>query len=116
MEIVMARGDLETRTFQIVDADGEPYTEQMNDIYMTVKKTPKERSVIFQKRISNGTISYLGDGMYQFVIEPHDTDGLAFGDYVFDIELIKQDEIKKTFCGLLKLMPEVTHAVNEMIT
>ena len=52
MEIVMARGDLETRTFQIVDADGEPYTEQMNDIYMTVKKTPKERSVIFQKRIS----------------------------------------------------------------
>ena len=33
-----------------------------------------------------------------------------------DGKKLTSDEIKKTFCGLLKLMPEVTHAVNEVIT
>lgn len=120
MEIVMTRGDLEIRTFQIRSPDGhggyEPYTEILDDIYMTVKKNSTDREYKFQKRLSNGSIIQIGEGMYQFEIQPKDTDGMGYGMYGFDIELFKEGEIKKTFVGTLTLLNEYTHAENEVRT
>lgn len=116
MEITMARGDLEVRTFQIRSPSGSgtvPYTEELDEIYFTVKKNYNDRNFCFQKRQSDGGIIYTGDGNYQFTIQPADTDGMAFGAYVFDIELVKNGEIKKTYRGNLMLEPEATHACNE---
>lgn len=119
MEIRMARGDLETRTFQIRSPDGqggtEPYEGTFDEIYMTVKKSDLLQDYAFQKRLGNGTILPLGDSTYQFTIEPEDTDGLGFGEYGFDIELVKAGQIKKTFCGKLYLTKEYTHAANEVV-
>ena len=114
MEITMARGDLESRTFQIRSPDGTPFTEELDEIYFSVKRNHNDRNVKFQKRMTTGEIVSLGEGRYQFAIEPGDTDGLAFGEYEFDIELVKNGLIKKTFAGTLKLLREVTHANNEV--
>ena len=120
MEISMVRGDLETRTFQIRSPDGqggtEPFTETLDDIYLTVKKNPNTRDFKFQKRLSNGTILPLGDGTYQFTIRPEDTDGIDYGEYGFDIEIVKDGEIKKTFTGIFRVTEEYTHAANEVTT
>ena len=113
MEITMARGDMETRTFQIRSPDGTPYTDELDEIYFTVKKDANERSFRFQKRLSDGGIISTGDGTYEFTIQPQDTDGMGYGNYVFDIELVKDGEIKKTFMGMLILTREVTHSYNE---
>ena len=52
-------------------------------------------------------------GIYQFRIEPENTDGLRIGTYAFDIELIYADEVKHTTVGTLEITPEVTYAANE---
>lgn len=114
MEITMARGDLEIRQFRILDTDGEPFTDALDEIYFTVKREAAFPDYVIQKRLGNGEIVPMGDGVYQFTIEPEDTDGLEFRSYDFDIELVINGQLKKTYLGRLNLLKEVTHAVNEV--
>ena len=114
MEIRMARGDLETRNIKLKTKSGDPYELLPNDIYFTVKKNANDKDYVFQKRLSDGTIIYVGIGEYAFSIQPEDTDGLSFGTYDFDIEVVKNNAVKKTFCGTLVLSKEVTHHYNEV--
>ena len=111
----MTRGDMLTKSFVIRSSDGTPYTETLDNIYLTVKKSANDRDYKFQKRLSDNSIESLGEGRYQFTIEPEDTDPLQFEEYAFDIELYKEDVIKRTFYGKLKLEKEVTHYYNEVM-
>ena len=113
LEIVMARGDRTTRSFRLTKS-GNPYTDSLDEIYFSVKKSGKDKKLLFQKRFTDAEIQYIGNGRYQFTILPEDTNNLEFDkEYDFDIELVKEDEIKKTFTGILKLTTEVTHAADE---
>ena len=114
MEITMARGDLEIRQFRVLDSNREPFTDQMDEIYFTVKKNAVYTKCEFQKLLTDGGIVPLGDGLYQFTINPEDTDSLEFGSYDFDIELVINGRLKKTFFGKLNLEREVTHVANEV--
>lgn len=116
MEISMARGDMITRSFKIYGSDGEPFTEAFDNIYFTVKKFADNEDYLLQKRLSDGGIESAGFGVYQFVIEPGDTDRMPFGDYDFDIELVIDGRLKKTFPGKFKLTKEVTHLNNEVMS
>ena len=114
MTIDMARGDRETRSFCVNGPDKTPFVEEFDNIYMTVKKSASDKGYKFQKRLSDGGIIKTGDGTYEFTILPEDTNGLDFGDYEFDIELVIEGELKKTYCGVLHLGKEVTHQHNEV--
>lgn len=109
----MARGDLETKTFTLRNKDKTVFQTEPDDIFFTVKANAKDRNYKFQKRLSDGSISKIETGKYQFTIEPKDTDGLDFNTYDFDIEIVKDGVLKKTFCGQLVLSKEVTHHYNE---
>ena len=120
LHITMARGDLAVRSFRIKNDTQEPYTEELDEIYISVKKNSKDKKLLFQKRLSENEIEYLNNGRYQFKILPEDTNGLDFDkDYEFDIELVKYDgqahelELKRTFAGILTLTKEVTHVTDE---
>lgn len=113
MEIRMARGDITTKTFTVKNSDGTAYQDTPDEIYFTVKKYHTDHEFLFQKRLSTGRIANVDTGKYQFTIQPEDTNGLAFGDYDFDIEIVKAPSLKKTFYGKLYLDKEVTHANNE---
>ena len=118
MEIEMARGDILTKSFVIRGPDKQPYTTAFDDIFFTVKKTAEDRDFKFQKRLSTGGIEAVLDdgtltGTYQFTIMPEDTDDLLYGDYVFDIELLLDGVIKRTFLGRFRMLKEVTHHYNE---
>lgn len=110
----MARGDMITREFCVLGSDKKPFTEKFDNIYFTVKRNSNDKEFKFQKRLSDGGIIEIGDGIYQFTINPEDTDPLVFADYEFDIELVINGEIKQTFCGVLHITKEVTHAYNEV--
>lgn len=115
MEITMARGDLVKRTFVVKGVDKNPYVDPFDNIYFTVKRLANDKNYKFQKRLSDGGIMSLGDGEYEFTIQPEDTDNLEFpADYEFDIELVIEGEIKQTFYGVLHLTKEVTHHYNEV--
>lgn len=118
MSITMPRGDIRAVYFTVYNnsnGNGEKtvYDEGFDEIYFTVKTGYNKAEYLFQKRLSTGDIELMEDGVYQFVIEPEDTDNLKFGAYVFDIELVAGTDIKQTFTGSLTLTNEATHASNE---
>lgn len=113
MKISMARGDILTKTFTLKNADKTVYSDIPDEIYFTVKKYHTDHDFKFQKSLSTGGISNIDTGKYRFTIMPEDTNGLAFGDYDFDIEVIKLPGLKQTFYGKLFLDKEVTHSYNE---
>ena len=112
MKISMARGDLYTFTFG-VDVDGVEQTTVCDYAYFSVKKRYTDRDVIFQKKLSDGSILFDGAGTYTVMILPEDTEDLEFGVYEFDVEVVKTDSYKRTFTGTLELTREITHRNNE---
>ena len=113
MEIIMPRGDLRQVTFTAQGDNQRTLVSDFDEIFFTVKKTFTDRMFLFQKRLSTGGIKLTEEGAYQFTIQPKDTDRLPFGSYVFDIEVIRGDDIKQTFTGHLKLTEEATYSENE---
>lgn len=112
MKISIARGDLDMIPFAVY-IDGTQDKVDMDEIYFTVKKHYYDKRFIFQKKLSDGTIDTDGEGTYMLTIEPSDTEELDFGSYDFDIEIIRNPDIKRTFVGTLELTKEVTHKNNE---
>lgn len=78
--IQLTRGD--TARFSVAiesDSEGGSYVMHEEDILrLTVKKSTKDDESRFQKVIKGST---------SFHIEPADTKDLAFGKYIYDIEL-----------------------------
>lgn len=113
LNISFIRGDSFEKGFNLIDSSThEPILTQFDDIYFTVKRASTDRRFLLQKKLSDGGIQSDGNGHYTIYIEPNDTDGMAFGEYVFDIE-IKSSDFVKTFFGELELLQEVTHCYNE---
>lgn len=113
MRIALIRGDIDYERFLIKDKDGNLTNVDFDEVYFTVKKTTRDHAVIFQKKLTNGTITKNGLGDYQVKIESSDTDGLPYGDYVFDVQVSYLNEIKKTFVGKFAIMDEATFLENE---
>ena len=113
MRIALIRGDIDYERFLITDREGNPTDVDFDEIYFTVKKNTKVVNVLFQKKLSDNEIEKLGTGDYQVKIDPEDTNNLPYGDYVFDIQLVYQDLIKKTFPGIFAVLDEVTYLQNE---
>lgn len=111
LSITMPRGDLETVSFKL--ESGETLYTDADEIYFTVKTTFNKTDYLIQKKLSDGTIILMSDNSYEFKIMPEDTDDLNYGKYVFDIEVVKNGSIKKTFVGDFILTQEVTFAENE---
>ena len=114
--IAMPRGDIHPVRFGLYQHNhDEMETQPFDSIYFTVKKNFTYHQYKFQKSLAAGTIVALGDGSYQFIIMPEDTDGLDFGTYEFDIQVARGMTLKQTFYGKLKLTTEVTHHCNEQV-
>ena len=109
-KIEFPRGDTYEKGFILKRGDTQ-ITDQPDEVYFTVKNNYEEKNSLIQKTITNGGIVF-NNGHYTLKINPDDTDGRKYGDYVFDFEFIFSGA-KTTFCGKLKLTNEVTFAGNE---
>lgn len=78
--IKLTRGDTARFSLTVNNAaTGSEYEVQPDDtIRFTVKKTEKDSEYLFQKVINGGLNIH---------IQPTDTNSLAFGKYVYDVEL-----------------------------
>lgn len=78
--ITLTRGDTARIALDVKAADGTAYDYSADTVLFTVKQTVHSTEVLIQKTVSDGTIS----------IAPADTVGLAYGDYVYDVQLTTQ--------------------------
>ena len=118
LHISIPRGDTKHLKINVRDSQGQHIDFDLDYVYLTVKKNFTDTEPKFQKSLSSGTISKLESGIYQTVIMPEDTDHLAYGRYVFDIEVIKGDisapTFKTTKVGEFIIDNESTFARNEV--
>lgn len=110
-KIALIRGDTAKFKFQRLDVEGNPIMTAADEVFFTVKENTRKRGFVFQKTLADMTFD--DEGFYHFVIQPEDTNGLQYWDYVYDIEII-QDGVKTTVAiGAFVLKPEVTWVENE---
>ena len=111
-DIKLIRGDTVKLKIRRHDANGDPILVPAQKLFMTVKTQYSAKNVILQKTIDD--MFFTPDGFYHITINPEDTDGLPYGEYVYDIEIVI-DDYKKTVCkGTLILDTEATHAGDEV--
>lgn len=109
--INMPRGDIRNVKFGV--RAGNELKTDFTEIYFTVKDNFRKENVKFQKRLSDGDIVLGEDNYYHLQIQPEDTNSEDYGSYVFDIEVVKDDEIKQTTVGTFRITEEATYASNE---
>lgn len=112
----MIRGDSATFHFHREDVNGTIIRETPTDVFFTVKNTFDDQPFVIQKKMSDGTITEDSNYEYHITILPEDTNNLEFGEYVYDVEVIRNAEgtDKQTISkGSFTLETEVTYASNE---
>lgn len=117
MSIHLPRGDIRDIPFGVyttVDGEEVIYTDDFDEIYFTVKKRFTDEEYVFQKRLTDGTITRDTNYIYHISIEADDTNNIQFGEYVFDIEVVTGTVIKQTTTGSLTIGYESTYASNEV--
>lgn len=112
MEIIeLTRGDTCLKKFQRKDQNGDPIHIRAREIFFTVKKAFTSQNYLFQKTLDDMTFDEAY--YYHITIEPEDTNGLAYGDYAFDIEVKELNYTQTIAKGILRVTEESTWAVNE---
>lgn len=88
--ITMTRGDTLTVQIAINKADGTPYEPEQGDaVRFALKKDYSDKAPLIMKTIDIEDLC--------LTLVPNDTKKLAFGDYVYDIELTQEDGTVDTF-------------------
>lgn len=98
-EITLTRGDSAEFNIELLNADGNSYDIQESDtIEFTVKKNVYSTNTLIHKVGSHITI------------EPHDTTGMSYGDYVYDVQVTFGDGSVDTVIppSRFRIMSEVT--------
>lgn len=64
--------------------------QRAEEIYFTVKKMWTDTEFVIQKSLADMTFDQ--QGYYHFTIAPEDTEGLAYGKYVWDFTAVENDD------------------------
>lgn len=100
--ITLTRGDTLKAQITLTDAEGNPYEPAPGDVIrFAAKKNYSDNSILINKKIPIDTMI--------LTLNPSDTKNLAYGDYVYDIQLTRSSGEVDTFItkGTLVLTEEV---------
>lgn len=99
--IKMVKGDTESFGFEIEGI------ENLDAAYFSCKRNSQDENYLFQKSLNSG-ITQRVENQYVVRIEPDDTALLEPGQYWYDLEISKNDDVFTIFRGVLELLPEIT--------
>lgn len=108
----ITRGDYKSFRFERKNKNKEVIMEEPQKMYLTIKNNCYEKKAIIQKTLDNGI--EFEDGVYRVIFLPEDTENMAFGEYVYDIEVINDDKPKTIKIDKFIVTEEVTHKENEV--
>ena len=103
--ITMTRGD--TYAFDCGMPSG--IAESIDTIVFSVKNRPTDRTYVFQKTLEDGIVKK-DAYTYRVRIAPEDTERLAPGKYVYDMQLTIDDDVYTPLSGSIKLVQDITTA------
>lgn len=102
------------------------YSDDIDEMYLSIKKSDDDKSVILQKTLDDGltivtdeTIDGIRYRTYQIMLDATDTENMKTGvEYPFDIEIVTDKDttkLKKTIVkGYVTLNPATTRVWNEV--
>lgn len=99
--IKMVKGDTESFGFELEGL------ENLDAAYFSCKRNSQDENYLFQKFLNSG-ITQKTENQYVVRIEPDDTALLEPGQYWYDLEISKNDDVFTIFRGVLELLPEIT--------
>lgn len=99
--IKMVKGDTESFGFELEGV------ENLDAAYFSCKRNSQDENYLFQKSLNSG-ITQRAEKQYVVRIDPDDTALLKPGQYWYDLEIIKNDDVFTIFRGVLELLPEIT--------
>jgi hypothetical protein len=105
--IKLSRGDYAEISFNFKNADGTEYVlEEGENVEFTVKTSASSQEELISKNLSSG-----GGSFVVLVLEKEDTEQMTFGNYYYDIRLIKADG--KINTPMLKANFEVLEVIGD---
>ena len=99
--IKMVKGDTQSFGFEIEGV------ENLDAAYFSCKRNSQDENYLFQKFLNSG-ITQRAESQYVVRIDPDDTALLEPGQYWYDLEISKNDDVFTIFRGVLELLPEIT--------
>ncbi len=82
----VTRGDSAIFSLGLVDVDGNPFTLGDGDMLtFTVKKSTSDKDAVISKQVTDAV-----------VLAPEDTSNLAYGRYVYDLQLTRKNGYVET--------------------
>lgn len=108
-EIVLVRGDtLKLCIESIKTSDGGEYTLSDSDvIYIDIKKVGNDDTAVLSKMLTYADYSETGPAI---MLYPRDTADIPFGNYVFDIRLVMDED------NIYTIVPETKLRIIRNIT
>ena len=101
------RGDTIGISFSLKYKDDNVVSkEEIDSLFITIKKSIYTEEIIFQKTLENVEIDE--NGIVHLVFEPEDTECLEYGKYVFDIEVTLKSGYRKTKLSEFNITGETT--------
>ena len=105
--IRMVRGDTLSFCVQIMDENGEPFTQDLETAYFTCTSLHVQDGFLFKKTLDDG-ISKIDTGQYCVRVAPKDTKYAKVGKYFYDLEIGVNDDRFTVMRGILELVQDVT--------
>lgn len=75
--VTLTRGDSAKFTLTLTDSEGEAYDYSNDVVKFGVKRSAFDASCVLEKTVEDGVIT----------LEPADTEGMEFGDYLYAVEV-----------------------------
>lgn len=105
--IRMVKGDTLSFGIQIMDEEGNPFTQELDHACFTCVSFNTENKFLFQKTLADG-ISKVGDGEYCVRVAPEDTKYAKYGKYFYDLEIGVNNDVFTIMRGILELEQDIT--------
>lgn len=104
LDLEMVRGD--TLAFNLVFEEG--VGDNVSSIIMTCRKRDTNLGYVFKKQIGDG-VRRTDTNTYRVRVAPEDTETIASGTYVYDVEVGIGEDIYTILLGDLKIRQDVTY-------
>lgn len=105
--IRMIRGDTLSFGVQIMDEEGNPFTQNLDYANFTCKSNNALNKYLFKKTLGNG-ITKTGTGEYVVRVAPEDTKYANPGKYFYDLELGINSDVFTVMHGVIEFVRDVT--------
>lgn len=105
--IRMVRGDTLSFGVEIMDEDGNAFTQDLDHASFTCKSNGTLNKYLFKKTLSDG-ITKAGTGQYIVRVAPSDTQHASAGKYFYDLEIGVNNDVFTVIHGVLELEQDVT--------